>query len=69
MSLRLALRALAGLLLVLGVFPLANVLTGGRAVPWFSGAALEWAERGVLLLGSAGLMSWALGDRLDAALA
>ena len=64
MRLRLAMRALAGLLLALGVFPLANWLTGGRAVPWFTGAAAEWALRGMVVLLIAGA-SWRIGGSVD----
>src|SRR5262245_10268943 len=62
-------RALAGSLLLLGVFPLANLLTNGRAVPWFGGAAREWATRGILLALVAGFVSWRFGPFVDAILA
>lgn len=62
-------RALAGLLLVLGVFPLANLLTGGRAVPWFGGAAGEWGVNGLVVFAVAWLISYALGDRLETQMA
>jgi len=60
-----ALRLLAVLLLVLGVVPVANLLTAGKAVPWYAGAAREWAERGLLLVLVATLVAKILGDRFD----
>jgi hypothetical protein len=61
----LALRVFAALLLAAGVFPLANLLTEGRAVPWFGGAAREWLERGALLVVFALGVAYLLGPRLD----
>jgi hypothetical protein len=66
---RVSLRVLAAVLLAVGVVPLANILTGGRWVPWYPGAAREWTERGLLLLLIAIVVSRGAGPRVDALLA
>jgi hypothetical protein len=65
---RLSLRIFAAVLVACGVVPLANVLTEGSAVPWYSGAVKEWTERGLLLLVIALLASRGAGQRVDKAI-
>ena len=66
---RLSLRTLAVGLVMIGVVPVANFLTDGRAVPWYTGAAREWLVRGGLLVLVALVVARVLGARLDAVLA
>ncbi|HKO17199.1 MAG TPA: hypothetical protein VJU87_13255, partial [Gemmatimonadaceae bacterium] len=54
-------------LLLLGLFPLANLMSGGREVPWWSRAVLEWLVRGALVLALAAALAAALGDGLERA--
>jgi hypothetical protein len=60
-----ALRALAVVLVVIGVFPLANVLTDGRAVPWYGDVGGEWLQRASLLFTLVLVMSAVAGERLQ----
>jgi hypothetical protein len=46
-------------LAALGLLPLANLLTGGREVPWWRAGVLLWSAAGGVLL----LLLWALLDR------
>lgn len=62
-----ALRILAVAFAVLGIVPLANLLTAG-AVPWWGLAQREWLERGVTILALTVLLVMLLRDRVDAAL-
>ena len=63
-----ALGAFAALCALLGILPLANLLTQGRAIGWWGGAVREWMLRGgVVLIGSLGAAG-ALGKRLDNAI-
>jgi len=66
---RLTLRICAATLAACGVFPLANILSNGQAVPWYGAAVREWSERGLLILGVATLVSLAMGGRVDQLLA
>jgi hypothetical protein len=65
-SARLVLRSFAALCAVLGVIPLANILTDGRAVPWYGLAVREWLERGLVVIAIAVGLAVLLGSRLDA---
>ena len=61
-------RLLAAVYLVLGVFPLANVIRDG-SVLWYSRAATEWATSGVVLLLVIALVVLVFGERSDLAIA
>ena len=61
----LAIRLIAGVLLALGVVPLANLLTDGAAVPWYGAAVGEWLQRGALIVALAALVSLRLGAQVD----
>lgn len=63
------LRLFAVVCAAIGIFPLANVLTDGRAVPWYDQAAWEWLLRGSVVLAIAVGLAALLGPRLDTALA
>jgi hypothetical protein len=60
-----ALSAFASLCALLGLLPLANVLTAGRAIGWWAGAVREWAIRGVLVIAAALGVALLGGSRLD----
>lgn len=62
-----ALRLLAAVCAALGVFPLANVLTAGGAIPWWDHAVREWLVRGIVIVALCTLVAILLGPRLDAA--
>lgn len=62
-----ALRILAVAFAVLGILPLANLLTHG-AVPWWGLAQREWFERGVTMLALTVLIALLLRERVDAVL-
>lgn len=49
----------------MGVFPLANVLTGGTAIPWWDNAVRDWLMRGIVLLALCALVAILLGERVD----
>lgn len=66
MSAIVPLRVFAAIFAALGVFPLANALTGGRAVPWYGAAVREWIVRGAIVLALAVVLGILLGPRLDA---
>lgn len=65
MSLSLWLRIFASGVAALGVYPLANALTGGAAVPWWRGAVVEWLVAGGLAIGASVVIARLLGERLD----
>jgi hypothetical protein len=58
-------RIAAFVLAVLGLLPLANLLSGGRAVPWWPDAVGEWTTTGVGIVVIALLIARLLGDRTD----
>jgi hypothetical protein len=64
----LALRGFAVVLVLVGVLPLANMLTEGRAVGWYAGAVREWLERGTLLVAVLLVVSRYFGAWLDVAI-
>jgi hypothetical protein len=64
----LPLRALAVVVAAAGLFPLANYLTAGRAVPWWSLAVQEWLSRGSVVMAVAVLAALLLAGRVDAVL-
>ena len=53
---------------MLGVLPLANLLTAGRAIGWWSGAVREWAIRGGIVVAIALGAAVVGGRRLDSLL-
>ena len=53
---------------VLGVLPVANWISGARAVPWYGGAVVDWLVRGAGVVLVALLAARLLGARVDAAL-
>ena len=60
-----ALGAFAALCALLGILPLANLQTQGKAIGWWGGAVREWSVRGgIVLIASLGI-AVALGRRLD----
>lgn len=59
-----ALRAAATVLALLGLLPLANLLTGGREVPWWRLGVLVWIGYGGFLLA----ILWAAAQRWGAAI-
>jgi hypothetical protein len=61
----LPLRIFAALCLAMGVFPLANVLTGSTTIPWWDNAVRDWLVRGVVLLAFCALAATLLGERVD----
>jgi hypothetical protein len=58
-------RLAALVLAVLGLLPLANLLSGGRAVPWWPDAVGEWTTTGAGIVCVALLVARLLGDRAD----
>jgi hypothetical protein len=60
------LRVYAAICGALGILPLANWLTSGRAVPWYGLAVREWLGRGVIVLAVATVIAILLGARFDA---
>ena len=52
-------------LALLGIVPLANLLTGGSAVVWWDVVAREWVVRGGVVLLLAALAAVAAGGRVD----
>jgi hypothetical protein len=63
-----ALRIYAVICAAIGILPVANWLTAGRAVPWYAGAVSEWLTRGFIVLGVAVTLTILLGARVDIAL-
>ena len=63
---RLPLRLGAVVLSALGLLPLANLLSAGRAVPWWESAVHEWTTTGAGIVVVALLVAHLLGDRADA---
>ena len=59
-------RLAAVALAVLGLLPLANMLSNGRAVPWWPEAVGEWTTTGAGIVVVALLVARLLGDRADA---
>jgi len=59
-------RVAAVVLAAMGLMPLANLLSDGRAVPWWSDAVLEWGTTGVGIVLVALLIARLPGDRTDA---
>ncbi|HKW49116.1 MAG TPA: phospholipid carrier-dependent glycosyltransferase [Gemmatimonadaceae bacterium] len=60
-----ALSAFAFLCAVLGLLPLANLLTSGHAIGWWGGAVREWMIRGSLIVAIALGVALLAGQRLD----
>ena len=61
----LALRLIAAVLFVMGVVPLANLLTAGNAVPWYGAAVREWSVRTLIIVALAMLISLRFGAQVD----
>jgi hypothetical protein len=59
------LRAVAACCAVLGLFPLANAMTNGAAMPWWPLAVREWLLRGAVVIVIAALLAALLGPRID----
>src|SRR5947209_8290272 len=51
-------------LALLGLVPVANLLTGGRHIPWWTGGVVMWSAYGGLLL----MVLWVASDRWGTAL-
>ena len=49
----------------MGVFPLADVLTAGTAIPWWDNAVRDWLVRGVVLIALGSLCATLLRERID----
>lgn len=58
-------RAYAFICVVLGVFPAANWLTGGAAVPWYGAAVVDWLARGTVVSLVAVVAAALLGARVE----
>lgn len=54
-------------LALLGLMPVANLLSGGREVPWWRGAVVIWTAYGALLLAVLWVIADRWGDALDRA--
>ena len=63
------LRVFACVCAALGVVPLANLLTGGEAIPWWGLAVREWMLRGLIVIALATGLAAVLSERADATLA
>src|SRR6185503_4295808 len=61
----LPLRIFAAVLIAYGLVPVANILTDGKAVPWWPAAVTEWAVSGLGILAVAVLLALLLRERLD----
>lgn len=59
------LRVAALTLALLGIVPLANLLTHGHEVPWWRGAVILWCAYGALLLAVLWVVAERWGDALD----
>lgn len=55
--------------MALGLLPVSNWLSDLTPDPWWNAAAIHWAVLTVIVLGLAWLLAFALGERLDNALA
>ncbi len=59
---------IAGTLLVLlGIVPLANIMSGGAEVPWWDGAVLQWIAGAVLITVVSLAAARLFGERLESA--
>ena len=65
MRANLVLRSLAAFCAVLGVFPLANAMTNGAAMPWWRLAVEEWLLRGSIVITVAAVLAALAGGRVD----
>jgi hypothetical protein len=57
--------AAAGVLAVLGLLPVANLVSGTAYIPWWSAAWVEWFTVGTGVAAVAWGGAWLLGERLD----
>src|SRR5438094_4640175 len=62
------LRILAALLAAIGLVPVANLISGGRAVPWWHVAVAEWSTTGLAIVLVAVLLVLTARERLDGAI-
>ncbi len=62
---RLAALVAAGVLAVLGLLPVANLVSGTAFIPWWSGAVREWLTAGAAVVILALALARLLGERLD----
>ena len=53
------------MLALLGVLPMANLVTTGGGLPWWSSAVQQWAAWGALVAAVALALAASLGDRVD----
>src|SRR2546423_11299450 len=58
----------AALLAAIGLVPVANLISGGRAVPWWHAAVDEWSTTGLAIVLIAILLTVAAGQRLERAI-
>src|SRR5438045_6803620 len=58
----------AALLAAIGLVPVANLISGGRAVPWWHAAVVEWSTTGLAIVLVAILLAVAAGQRLERAI-
>ena len=58
----------AALLAAIGLVPVANLISGGRAVPWWHAAVVEWSTTGLAIVLIAILLTVAAGQRLERAI-
>src|SRR2546423_13220813 len=58
----------AALLAAIGLVPVANLISGGRAVPWWHAALVEWSTTGLAIVLIAILLTVAAGQWLERAL-
>src|SRR5437773_2382162 len=58
------LRVFAALLAAIGLVPVAHLISGGRAVPWWHAAVVEWSTTGLAIVLIAILLTVAAGMAL-----
>ncbi len=62
-------RVVAAALIIIGLVPVANLLSAGHAVPWWSAAVRDWMVTGVGVVVLSLLLAALLRDRADALIA
>lgn len=61
---RLTIRAAGAVLVALGLVPVANLMSGGREVPWWDGAVIQWVLGAIVVALAASLLARG-GERLE----